>query len=119
MYKRQHGSQNAENVAIDLALSFNAKITALYVSKSDLDFNEKVLKNIEWKCKQRKIEIEVVHKKGEPAEEILNEIKDHDIIVMGAGRKGFFSKIVIGHVSRTVAAMSTIPLILVRGRYNL
>jgi nucleotide-binding universal stress UspA family protein len=114
-----HGSQNAENVAIQLAVSFGAEIIALYVSKNNAEMAEKILKNIEWKCKQRNIKVETIHKRGEPPEEILNEAKGCDIIVMGAGRKGFFSNIVIGHVSRNVAAMSSIPIILVRGRLAL
>ncbi|KAA0002764.1 MAG: universal stress protein [Thermoplasmata archaeon] len=115
-----HGSQNAENVAIHLAISFGSNLTALYVAKNGKDERgKKVLKNIVWKGKQRDIEVVTLLKRGDPAEEILKEAPRHDILVMGAGRKGLLRNMVLGHVSREVAPLSPIPLILVRGRYKL
>lgn len=115
-----HGSQNAENLAIHLASSRGAKLTALYVAKDKRDERgEGVLKNIIWKGKQREVEVNTLLKQGDPAEEILKEASQHDILIMGAGRKGLLRNMILGHISREVAPLSPIPLILVRGRYKL
>jgi len=115
-----HGSQNAENVAIHLAASFGSNLVALYVTKNKEDERGKnVLKNIKWKGKQRDVEVNTLLKQGEAAEEILKEASNHDLLIMGAGRKGLLRGMVLGHVSREVAPLSPIPLILVRGRYKL
>ncbi|RLF45903.1 MAG: universal stress protein [Thermoplasmata archaeon] len=115
-----HGSQNAENLAIHLAVSFGAKLTALYVAKGKEDERgDAVLKNIKWKGKQRDVEVATLLKQGDPAEEILKEAPKHSILIMGAGRKGLLRNMVLGHVSREVAPLSPIPLILMRGRYKI
>jgi nucleotide-binding universal stress UspA family protein len=116
-----HGSQNAENLAIEMALGFGAELVGSFVcnergKKCSREFGTKVLKNLEWKCKQMGVKFRYIIKDGDPADGIIALSNDVDIIIMGAGRKGFMKRIVMGHVSREIASISSKPVILVRGR---
>ena len=118
-----HGSQNAENLAIEMALAFNAELTGAVMcggkgKKCSREFGQKVLKNLEWKCKQMGVKFNYDVRDGDAADGIILLSQEHDLIIMGAGRKGFMKRIVIGHVSREIATTSSRPVILVRGRYK-
>lgn len=49
---------------------------------------------------------------GDPAERILKQVKEHDMVVIGKGRKSLFKSNLLGFTSREVAALSPIPVVL-------
>lgn len=111
-----------ENVALFIAKSYGAKLTTLFVlekkgSEREREFGEKVLKNIAWKADHVGLDVEKVFEHGDPAEKILEYAVDHDLIIIGAGRKKIFRRIAIGHVAREVCATSPAPILLVRGHH--
>ncbi|UCG68107.1 MAG: universal stress protein [Thermoplasmata archaeon] len=115
-----HLEQKAlENIAMNTAKSFNAEITALYViegksiEKGRLHA-EKVVENAVWKAKHFDVKLRKAIEQGEPAEIILKYANSHDLIIMGAGKKGIFRRVVMGHVAREICAPSPVPIILVR-----
>lgn len=116
-----HIDQKAlENIALNTAKSFNAKLTAIFVLENEHKSNaqaEKILENIAWKAKHFGLKLEKIIDYGDPAESILKHAVHHDLIIMGAGKKGIFRKVVMGHVAREMCATSPIPILLVRGRY--
>ena len=62
--------------------------------------------------KYKKIKKAIEH--GDPGEVILKYAESHDLIIMGAGKKGIFQRVVLGHVAREICAPSPVPVILVR-----
>jgi nucleotide-binding universal stress UspA family protein len=116
-----HLDQKAlENVALNTAKSFNAILTALFVLENGQKRKpqaEKVLENVDWKAKHFKIKLNKVIDYGDPAEIILKHALSHDLIIMGAGKKGIFRKVIMGHVAREMCATSPLPIILVRGHH--
>ncbi len=118
-----HLEQKAlENVAMNTAKSFNAKLTALFViekgkGEKERAHAEKALENAAWKAKHFEMKLKKAIEYGEPGEVILRYANTHDLIIMGAGRKGIFRRVVLGHVAREICAPSPVPIILVRGRH--
>ncbi len=111
-----------ENVAMNTAKSFMAELTALYVIEKgkgirEKSHAEKILGNADWKAKHFEVRLRKVIDHGEPSEIILRYAETHDLIVMGAGRKGIFRNVVMGHVAREICAPSPVPIILVRRRH--
>jgi nucleotide-binding universal stress UspA family protein len=106
-----------ENITLNTAKSFNADVTALYVlegGKKDKNHAEKILDNAQWKAKHFGVRLIRAVEQGEPGEVILRYAESHDLIIMGAGKKGIFRRVVMGHVAREICAPSPIPIILVR-----
>lgn len=118
-----HLEQKAlENVAMNTAKSFNAELTALYVIEKgkrgkERAHIEKILENAAWKAKHFELKLKKAIEHGEPGEVILRYANKHDLIIMGAGKKGIFRRVVMGHVAREICAPSPVPIILVRGRH--
>ncbi len=107
-----------ENIALNTAKSFKAEVTALYVVEGKGRAHaEKVLENVAWKAKHFELEVEKAIEQGDPAEVILAYAGSHDLIVMGAGKRGIFRNVVMGHVAREMCATSTVPILLVRGHH--
>ncbi len=118
-----HLEQKAlENVAMNTAKSFNAELTALYViekgrGEKGKAHAEKLLENAAWKAKHFDVKLKKTIEAGDPGEVILRYAVSYDLIIMGAGRKGIFRRVVLGHVAREICAPSPVPIILVRGRH--
>jgi nucleotide-binding universal stress UspA family protein len=117
-----HLDQKAlENVALNTVKSFNGELTALYVVEGSREKGrvqaEKVLANAAWKAEHFEVKIKKIIDYGDPAEIILKHADSHDLIIMGAGKRGLFKKVVMGHIAREMCATSTLPVILVRGRH--
>jgi nucleotide-binding universal stress UspA family protein len=111
-----------ENVAMNTAKSFNAEITALYVlekgkKEKGKAHAEKILENAAWKAKHFGVNLKKAIEEGDPGEVILRYAISHDLIIMGAGRRGLFRRVVLGDVAREICAPSPVPIILVRGRH--
>ncbi len=108
-----------ENIALNTAKSFNAEVTALFVIEKgkkgkEKAFAEKILDNAAWKAKHFEVKLKKVLEYGDPAEVILKYANSQDLIIMGAGKKGVFRSVVLGHVAREICAPSPVPIILVR-----
>ncbi len=117
-----HLDQKAlENVALNTTKSFNGELTALFVIEAsrekDKAHAEKVMANVVWKAKHFEVKLKKIIDIGDPAETILKHADSHDLIVMGAGKRGIFKKVVMGHIAREMCATSPLPIILVRGRH--
>jgi nucleotide-binding universal stress UspA family protein len=116
----EHLEQKAlENVALNTAKSFNAQLTVLSVVEKgkrgkERAHAEKILTNMAWKAKHFEVILKKVIDHGEPGEVILKYAISHDLIIMGAGKKGIFRNVVMGHVAREICAPSPVPIILVR-----
>lgn len=65
---------------------------------------------------QSSVKVKTKLKKGNPAEEILNEVEanDYDLIVMGSRGLGTFSKTLLGSVSSRVLNHTRINVLIVR-----
>ncbi|UCE74002.1 MAG: universal stress protein [Methanomassiliicoccales archaeon] len=115
-----HLEQKAlENVAMNTAKSFNAQLTALYVIEGGRKGKgrahaQKILENAAWKAKHFDIRLRKAIEQGDPGDIILHYADSHDLIIMGAGKKGVFRRVVLGHVAREICAPSPVPIILVR-----
>ncbi|UCE37057.1 MAG: universal stress protein [Thermoplasmata archaeon] len=114
--------KSIENVALNTAKSFLAELTALYVIEEgkgprEKSNAEKVLDNVAWKAQHFEVKVKKVIEQGEPGEVILKYAESHDLIIMGAGKKGIFKRVVLGPVARKICAPSPVPIILVRGRH--
>ena len=59
---------------------------------------------------------ELMVRTGDPAERILEEIRDggHDLVVMGAHGRGVFADMLLGSVARKVVRLSPVPVLTVR-----
>jgi len=85
---------------------------------------EKIRLRLEKFCEETKTELpscpflmeEVIVKIGNPVEEIIQEVdlKDYDMIIMGAHGHGVIAGAVMGSVSRRVVRRSTTPVLVVR-----
>lgn len=109
-----------ENIALNTAKSFIAEVTVLYVMEKKNKGRtqaEKILENVAWKAKHFELTVKKVIEQGDPAEIILSHAASHDLIIMGAGKRGIFRNVVMGHVAREMCATSTVPILLVRGRH--
>lgn len=116
------GQKLLENVAMNTAKSFNAELTALCVIEKKKGIRlkaqaEKVLTNAAWKAEHFELKLKKAIEYGDPADTILRFATSHDLIIMGAGKKGIFRRVVLGHVARQICAPSPVPVILVRGHH--
>ncbi len=105
----------AKNFAILLSAHLHAKLEVLSAlnDKKDEDLALKLLENIEWKASFLNVKVKKTIKKGEAINIILEQTKENDIIIMGCGRRFLFWQ-TIGHVTKTIACSSSIPVIFVR-----
>jgi len=94
------------------------------LSQKKTEVVEKIRLRLEKFCEETKAELpacpflmeEVIVKIGNPVEEIIQEVdlKDYDMIIMGAHGHGAIAGAVMGSVSRRVVRRSTTPVLVVR-----
>lgn len=94
------------------------------VNRNKTEVVEKIRLRLEKFCEETKAELsacsflmeEVIVKIGNPVEEIIQEVdlKDYDMIIMGAHGHGAIAGAVMGSVSRRVLRRSTTPVLVVR-----
>ncbi len=129
------GSENSKNAlktAIDLTKKFDAKLTVVHVvdGSSFIFYTQglalpNIFEQLEEEGKQiindtidegKKNDITVESKilEGHPAEEIIKESKNYDLIIMGSlGRTGI-SKMLLGSVAEKVVRFAECPVLVVR-----
>jgi nucleotide-binding universal stress UspA family protein len=57
---------------------------------------------------------ELMIRTGDAAERILEEIADHDLVVMGAHGRGVFAEMLLGSVASKIVRLSPVPVLTVR-----
>lgn len=107
-------SKEANEVAVNLAKYFGAKLVKYYVGK-DKKLGQRMLEEVAKQCEAMGVKecgaLDITD--AEIGEEIVRLAKDFDLIVIGKGKKSLFHKNHLVFASREVAAMSPIPVILV------
>jgi nucleotide-binding universal stress UspA family protein len=104
----------AKNYALLLSEHLNAQLEVLCVLEDEKDDShaKKLIDNVEWKASFLHVKVKKTLVKGKVIDEILEHAKKNDIIIMGCGRRVLFWQ-TIGHVTKTVVATSSIPVIFV------
>ena len=126
------GSENsnyAVRTAVDLAKTFDAKLTAVYVEnvgyrlRADVAIQDDPLKNadvafefIKAYSAEKGMEVQYKVSIGHPGEAITDMSVDYDLVVCGTlGRSGL-KKAVLGSVSEMITRFSACPVLLVRSK---
>lgn len=110
-------SMSASELAVLVADHFRARLFALFIGKSN---GERVLDAISTMAERLNVEFSGRICEGRPDKEILEEAKNHDIMVMSRGYRGlkykfrfFDPHLALGKLEREVLAGSPIPVIVV------
>ncbi len=119
---------------LDIAKLMNAEVTALYIvdqtafvnfpmdstvvsvySLLEKEGNDAV-DYVKREGEKRGIKVTGIVDEGSPSKKILDECKNHDLVVMGTlGRTGI-SKLLLGSVAERVVRFATCPVLVVRAR---
>lgn len=114
-----HLSKNAENFALQFCQSLGATLVCLFVAnpkkRGHVEFGKKVMINLGWKAKQLGVTVEEKLSTGDLDTSVIEASQNAQVVIMGAGRKNFLKRVVIGHMARCTCATSEKPVILVRG----
>ncbi|NHN58752.1 MULTISPECIES: universal stress protein [Halorussus] len=124
-------SECAVTNGVELAAKHDAEVHALYVVETDsemghVDFNvermesegEAAVEAVERRASERGVPVVKALRYGDPTEEILDYVADHDVdlVMMGtAGRTGFERLVRAGSVAERVVRTATVP-VMVAGR---
>ncbi|HLG21616.1 MAG TPA: universal stress protein [Candidatus Manganitrophaceae bacterium] len=113
------GSRLAEKAEIsgaEMARALGAKVTILSVAEeeSKRPQAERRVKRAEMILAQLQIRAERKVRIGRPSEEIIEEAKDHDIVVMGASGSSAVKKFFLGSVPLKVIEYGECPTLIVR-----
>lgn len=74
---------------------------------------DEVLKDIEEEAKDKGLRVEKSIIKGHPAETIIEESEDHDLIVIGTHGRGGLSKLLLGSTTEKVVRHSQCPVFVI------
>ncbi len=125
-------SERALEKGIQLGRAMDAHVTGLYVLDNsayaafpgDIEWSqikdmlaqesEKALDMVEEACRQSDLECSVQVREGDPAEEIINASKDHDLIVMGTHGRSGLEHLLLGSVAEKVIRHADKPVLVVR-----
>jgi nucleotide-binding universal stress UspA family protein len=117
-------SQKVEIAGAEMAQILGAKVTILSVAEEESRREEAVrmTRRAEMILAQMGIEAEPLVRIGRPSEEIINEAKDHDIVVMGSSGSSAVKKFFLGSVPLKVIEYGKCPVLVMRekrGRISL
>jgi len=106
-------SVEAGILATNLANHFKATLYKCYMGM-DEQLGEKILEEANKMAKEMGVkEVGVCSLvKGDPAERVIAQLEDHDMVVIGKGRRSLFKTNLLGFTSREIAALSPIPVVL-------
>lgn len=104
--------EEAVREAISLAALSDGRITALCVAVGDGPEAAEAVGRVVEAGTEAGIDVEPLIEKGNPSEIILERSRDHDVVVMGSGRKRLLS----GSTAKTVVKSAYCPVIVVRPR---
>ena len=113
------GSQLAEKAELfsaRIAEALHARVTILSVAPDEerQKAAQEQVRRAEMILAQLGIQAEVKMRIGRPSEEIINEAKDHDIVVMGASGSSAVKRFFLGSVPLKVIEYGECPVLLVR-----
>lgn len=109
-------SEQAEIAGAEMAKMLRAKVTVLSVAE-EASKKESALRRVrraEMILAQMGIEGKSKVRTGDPSEEIIDEAKDHDIVVMGASGSSAVKKFFLGSVPLKVIEYGACPVLIVR-----
>jgi nucleotide-binding universal stress UspA family protein len=109
-------SEKAEIFGAEMARTLGAKVTILSVAEEESTREEalELARRAEMILAQMGIEARKVVRIGQPSEVIINEAKDHDIVVMGASGSSAVRKFFLGSVPLKVIEYGECPALIVR-----
>lgn len=125
-------SEKALEKGIDIARTMDATVTGLYVLDNsaysafpgDLEWDqikdmlaresEHALESVESACEEHGLDCTVKVREGHPAEEIVAESEDHDLVVMGTHGRSGLEHLLLGSVTEKVIRHATVPVLVMR-----
>jgi nucleotide-binding universal stress UspA family protein len=124
-------SEGAENRALELALTYEAKLTiisvlelptCLYGEVGELGCSipadrSKILKNLEDKAASWGVAAETLIKQGDSSRLIVETAKDHgaEVIVMGSHGRSGLTRLLMGSITEKVIGAAVCPVLVVKG----
>ncbi len=111
-----------ENLAINTAEAFgstyDSEITVIHVvdkspTEEELNAAYKLLEETSWKLSDLNVETKIL-KSGKPAEAIIKETEECDLLIMGAIEEGLLQQIVLGSLPETLAKKVDCDIFMVR-----
>ena len=117
-------AQRAEDIAIEIASKYGARIIGTYVIDEKLiypyevleDEGRSVLKNLSFKAKAKGIVVDEILVVGNPAKDLVTIIKrmKPDLVVIGTQSKKGLEKWLLGSVAENVLKKAEPPVLLVK-----
>lgn len=129
-------SEKAEDHALNLAQELKASATALYVAEITYappqtipgsppvilkeqtqklkEAGQKIVNKTKEKGKNKKVDVTPMVKVGHPANEIIEQAKDHDLVVMGTLGGSGITHLLMGSVAEKVVRHAPVPVLVVR-----
>lgn len=109
-------AERAEIAGAKMAQVLGAKMTILSIAEDPRDQEEAIQKarRAEMILAQMRIESNQKVRIGRPSEEIIDEAKDHDIVVMGSSGSSAVKKFFLGSIPLKVIEYGECPVLVVR-----
>jgi len=109
-------AEKAELFGAQIAQALNARVTVLSVAAEavGLQAAQEQVRRAEMILAQLGVQAKVKVRSGRPSEAIIDEAKDHDIVVMGASGSSAVRRFFLGSVPLKVIEYGACPVLLVR-----
>ncbi len=117
-------AKRAEDVAIEIATKYDARITAAYVIDDKLIYPYEVLENegkgilkdLSLKAKKEGVTVDEIMVVGNPAKDLVTIIRrmKPDLVVIGTHSKKGLEKLLLGSVAENVLKSVETPVLLVK-----
>ncbi|MBI3994335.1 MAG: universal stress protein [Nitrospirae bacterium] len=109
-------AEKAELFGAQIAQALNARVTILSVAPEEegLRAAQEQVRRAEMILAQMGIQAKIKARVGRPSEVIIDEAKDHDIVVMGASGSSAVRRFFLGSVPLKVIEYGACPVLLVR-----
>ena len=109
-------AERAEIIGAEMAQALGAKMTVLSVAEEETLREEasKLARRADMILSQMGVEISHKVRVGRPSEEIIDEAKDHDIVVMGASGSSAVRKFFLGSIPLKVIEYGVCPVLVIR-----
>ncbi len=109
-------AEKAELFGAQIAQALNARVTILSVASEEAEVKaaQEQVRRAEMILAQLGIQAKIKVRVGRPSEVIIDEAKDHDIVVMGASGSSAVRRFFLGSVPLKVIEYGACPVLLVR-----
>ncbi|MEK6684146.1 MAG: universal stress protein [Nitrospirota bacterium] len=109
-------AEKAELFGAQIAQALNTRVTILSVASADAEVKavQEQVRRAEMILAQMGIQAKIKARVGRPSEVIIDEAKDHDIVVMGASGSSAVRRFFLGSVPLKVIEYGACPVLLVR-----